>query len=153
MPCIFLKVPSMVLTSMTASFFFFFFFNFQSYYYQNYVVLVIFKTKHKKPYASLSHSAALLIPHPLLMTQYSTISKLDRSQVVDVYVRVTGGEVGAKVFLPKRQQARHSSLTHQGNCHQWWPSDYPQQRCFCQVSVVAFSLNPQSLWYASSSSM
>ena len=106
----------MVLTSMTASFIFF---NFQSYYYQNYVVLVIFKTKYKKPYASLSHSAALLIPHPLLKTQYSTISKLDRSQVVDVYVRVTGGEVGAKVFLPKRQQARHSSLTHQGNSHQW----------------------------------
>ena len=45
--------------------FFFSPFHFESYYYQNYVVLVLSKTKHKKPYTTLSHSAALLIPHPL----------------------------------------------------------------------------------------
>ena len=62
MPCMFFKFSSKVLTSITA-FFLFFSFLFLSYYYQNYAVLVLFKTKHKKPYTSLSHSPALPIPH------------------------------------------------------------------------------------------
>ena len=60
------KVSSMVLTSMTAIFFFFFFPIFKVTIIKTTSFWFYLKQNLKKPYSSLSHSAALLIPHPSL---------------------------------------------------------------------------------------